>query len=56
MATPQELAQQARQKLVTAYGSEQAAQEAARRIRSGQFSAADTQKLASATGIQTVAQ
>lgn len=55
MATPQELAQQARQKLVTAYGSEQAAQEAARRVRSGQFSAADTRNFANATGIADAA-
>ncbi len=52
MATPQELA---RQKLIASYGSEQAAQEAARRVKSGQFSASDTLKLANATGIQDAA-
>lgn len=47
--------QEAQAALIKAYGSEQAANEAAKRVKSGSYSAADTANFASATGMQDAA-
>ena len=48
MATPQEIA---RQKIISQYGSRSAANDAAKRIKAGQYTASDTLNFANATGI-----